>query len=119
MHSVPSHRWARTDEVPVGGADDGPGEALCSSWVDTDLEAEVLDPALEPLRLNCWIVSEFEEPSTGVVIEGTVGQQMPGDIQDGVGNCDGCLVGPLRFPTPRLISTRAIRRPDVASCSHP
>jgi hypothetical protein len=25
----------------------------------------------------------------------------------------------LRFPTPRLISTRAIRRPDVASCSHP
>jgi hypothetical protein len=72
----------------------GVGEALCSSWGDADLEAEVFDPALEPLRLNSWIVSELEESSTRVVIESTVGEQMPGDIQDGVGDRDGCLVGP-------------------------
>src|ERR1035441_2627662 len=72
----------------------GVGEALCSSWGDADLEAEVLDPALEPLRLNRWIVSELEESSTRVVIEGTVGEEVPGDVQDGVGDGDGGLVGP-------------------------
>ena len=66
---------------------------LCSRGCDADVEAEILDPALEPLRLNRGIVSELEELGTGVVIEGTVGEQVPGDVQDGVGDGDGGLVG--------------------------
>jgi len=72
----------------------GVGETLCSSWGDADLEAEVFNPVLEPLRLNSRIVSELEESGARVVIESTVGEQVPGDIQDGVSNCDGGLVGP-------------------------
>ena len=36
--------------------------------------SQVLDRALEPLRLNCWIMSELEESSTRVVIDGAVGE---------------------------------------------
>src|ERR1022692_4841103 len=68
--------------------------ALCGSWGNADFEAQILDPALEPLRLNCWIVSNLEESGTGVVVEGAVGEQVPRDVQDGVGDRDGGLVGP-------------------------
>jgi hypothetical protein len=51
----------------------GVEEELCSSRGDSDLEAEPFDPALEPLRLNGWFVSELEVLRTRVVIESTVG----------------------------------------------
>ena len=79
------------------------GEPLCRSWGDADVEAEVFDPALEPLRLNRWIVSELEESGARVVIEGTVGEQVPGDIQDGVGNGNGGLVGPSQSGKPGIL----------------
>ena len=73
----------------------GVGLELCSSWGDGDVEAERLDPPLEPLRLDGGIVSALEVLGAGVVVEGAVGEQVPGDIEDGVRDRDGGLVRAL------------------------
>ncbi len=57
------------------------GTRLCSRRCEADVEAGVLDPVPEPLRFNFGIVSELEELRARVLIEGAVGQQMPGDVQ--------------------------------------
>jgi len=93
MRSVPTHHWAREDKGLSVSASRTVWKSLCGSWSNADFEAEFFDPALEPLRLNCWIVSEFEVPGARIVIENTVAKQVPRDVQDGVGNRDCCLVG--------------------------
>jgi len=117
MRSVPTRGWAGADEVPFGGVSQSRmlGKELCGSGCDADLESESLDPALEPLRLNGGIVSELEESGAGVVIESTVGEQVPRDIQDGVRNGDGGLVGPSSSGEPgvlgREVGALGARRP--------
>lgn len=68
---------------------------LCRSPGQRDFEAESLDPALEPLRLNRGIVAQFEEARAGVVVEGTVGEQVPGDVDQQPRARLGALSSPL------------------------
>jgi len=58
------------------------GKALCGGGCDADLESESLHPGLEPLPLNGGIVLELEESGAWVVVENTVGEQMPRDVQE-------------------------------------
>ncbi len=76
---------------------------LCRLLGHGDRVAERLDPVLEPLRLDGRIVSALEVRRTGVVVEGTVGEQVPGRRQDGVGDGDGGLVGPAPPGDPRVL----------------
>lgn len=69
---------------------------------DGDAEPESLDPALEPLRLNSGIMTALEVACTGVVVEGAGGEQVPGALQDGVGDGDSGLVGATWAGDPRV-----------------
>ena len=73
---------------------------LCRDSGQRDFEAEGLDPSLEPLRLNCRIVPQLEIVRTGVVVEDAIGELMPCDVQDRVGDRRGRLVGPAPSGNP-------------------
>ncbi len=50
------------------------GMGRWSARCDADVEAEILNPSLEPLRLNRGIVSELKALGTWFVKEGAVGE---------------------------------------------
>ena len=72
-------------------------EELGSRVREVDFEAEGLDLALKSLRFNFGIVTGLEELCSGVVVEGAVGEQMPRNIQNRVGDGDGGSVGTPSF----------------------
>ena len=66
--------------------------ALRGLFGDGDGEPEGIDPALEPLCRNGRIETTLEVVGTGVFVEGTSAQQVPGGVEHGVGHGDGSFV---------------------------
>ncbi|WP_298207917.1 hypothetical protein [Ferrimicrobium sp.] len=69
-----------------------------------DAEPESLDPLAQPLYLSFWIVMSLEVVSPQILVEFAIGEEMPDDVEHGVGEPNGCFVWTSPFGDSRVLS---------------